>query len=213
MNWMEFEPLKKAGWLRHCFTTRRFMESCDPEKRGRRDMAQLLSKELCAPPQAVVWGEQVHGRGVAVVGHSRETYREIPAVDALICAETGVCLVAFGADCPLVYIADPAHRVIALIHSGRRGCEGRVVTAGINEMTRSFMTEPAECVAVISPSIGPCCYPVDLWASLDRELKDAGVGSVENQRSCTACHERLYYSYRRERGTHGRMLAGFMIVS
>lgn len=207
-EYLDLKPLRSIGWLRHCFTTRRFMG----EGGGRIEMCRELKKQCFPLARAVVWGEQVHGAGVAVIADLPPVgLVEMPAIDALICGTPGICLVAFGADCPIVHIADVKRRVIALVHSGRKGSEKRVVTACFERMAQEFGTAPADCVAAISPSIGPCCYPVDLWKSIEGELRNLRIDDVSNPRLCTACHQELFFSYRREMGKCGRMLAGMMV--
>jgi len=204
-----FTPLQKISWVQHCFTTRQFME----KDMGRIGMCGELKRRYFPSARAVVWGEQVHGRGVATIDGAAEMFSEIPRADALVCAKTGICLVAFAADCPIVYIADVEKKVIALVHSGREGSEKRVVTACVEKMAREFGTAPADCVVVISPSIGPCSYPVDLWRSIEEECCAVGIGSLMNAKMCTACQPDLFFSYRRERDRCGRMLAAMMITT
>jgi copper oxidase (laccase) domain-containing protein len=160
----------------------------------------------------MAWGEQIHGSGVALVDRGGARFGERPGADALVTREPGACLVAFGADCPVVYIADPRNRAIGLVHSGRRGTESRVVTACLAEMERAFGTSPGDCLAAVSPSIGPCCYPVDLWSLIEGELRGLGVARMENPRLCTACDPGLFFSYRRQKGRCGRMAGALMIV-
>ena len=174
-------------------------------------MARALREALLPSARAFVWGEQIHGRGVAAVGYVGENFSEISGVDALICSTPGVCIAAFSADCPILYIADREKRVIALVHSGRRGTRDRVVTACMEEMRRSFGSSAVDCLAVVAPSIGPCCYPADLWRSLEEELTAIGVRGVCNPAICTSCHPEIFFSYRRDRGCCGRMLAAMMI--
>ncbi len=82
-------------------------------------------------------------------------------------------------------------------------------------------------VAVIGPSIGPCCYEVgdevaapfreafgddvvregnklDLWTAAERALRAAGVEQVERFDLCTACHGDRFFSHRRDHGRTGR---------
>ena len=209
-EYFEFTPFQTIGWIRHCFTTRQFMG----EAEGRIEACRKLKRRYFPSARAVIWGEQVHGAGAATIaGATHNDLVEMPEVDALICGEPGVCLVALGADCPIVYIADVEKRVIALVHSGRKGSEKRVVTACVAKMARGFGTSPADCAVAISPSIGPCCYPVDLWKSIEEEFRILGINNVSNPRLCTACHPEHFFSYRKERGNCGRMLAGMMVAT
>jgi copper oxidase (laccase) domain-containing protein len=209
-GYLLFEQLESLGWLRHCFTTRAFEDSTPRADRHRAGLAGRLRDEYFPSAQAVVWGEQVHGSGVAVIREPAEGFTEITGTDALICGVPGVCLTAFGADCPLVYIADRETGPVALVHSGRKGTEAGIITACLEEMRGAFKISPEDCLAAISPSIGPCCYAVDLWAGIEAELTSFGVRTILNPRLCTCCHSDLFFSYRRERGQCGRMLGAIM---
>jgi copper oxidase (laccase) domain-containing protein len=184
------------------------------EDSGRIETCRELRKRYFPSARAVVWGEQVHGAGVATIADATpDEFVEIPETDALICGAPGICLVAFGADCPIVYIADVKNRAIALVHSGKEGSKKRIVTTCVDRMAREFGAAPEDCVVAVSPSIGPCCYPVDLWKGIEEELRLLGIDNVSNPGLCTACHPGLFFSYRREKGRCGRMLAGMMIAA
>ncbi|MCX6355467.1 MAG: polyphenol oxidase family protein [Candidatus Aureabacteria bacterium] len=210
---IQFKALDGIRWLRHCFTARSFMEARPPAERSREGMVRRLREKQFPDALSLAWGEQVHGRGVAVVRDSTGKTGVVRSVDSLISAQPGVCLVAFGADCPIVYIADREKKVIALVHSGRKGCEQGIVTACVREMQRVFESSMSDCICVVSPSIGPCCYPTDLWQQIDQELGNLGLGEIVNVRCCSSCRSDLFYSYRREREKCGRMLAAMMITT
>lgn len=206
LSWPSLDGME---WVRHCFTTRRFQG--DGLKRG--EMCRLLLAARFPSARAAVYGSQVHGRGVAVIGKGKRGIAEIEGVDALVTSEHETCLFAFAADCPLVYIVDARRKVVALAHSGRSGTEAGMICAAVSAMERSHETEPSDCVALISPSIGPCCYDMDLWSRIEGDLRAAGISEISNPRICTACNVGLFHSYRRDKGRCGRMLGGIMISS
>jgi hypothetical protein len=80
--------------------------------------------------------------------------------DTLITDEPGVPLLLRYADCTPVLIYDPAHRALALIHSGWRGTVQAAVRAAVDALAEAFGSRPADMAAAIGPSIGPCCYEV-----------------------------------------------------
>jgi copper oxidase (laccase) domain-containing protein len=155
--------------------------------------------------QQLAVGEQVHGRAIAVVDHA--TAFPVAGVDGLITADPAVCLGIYVADCCAVYLADPVRRVIALLHSGRKGSELGITTAAIEHLRADFGCDPADLTVQLSPCIRPPHFEIDFAALIVAQARAAGVVHVHDSGICTATHLDRYYSYRAERGKTGRMLA------
>lgn len=149
--------------------------------------------------------EQIHGNHVAVV----EAVGEYPApgADALASATPGLTLGIYVADCAAVYVVDPRLRAIALAHSGRKGSELNILGNAVETLRTQFGSAPADLVVVVSPCIRPPHYEVDFAAMIAAQACAAGVGAFHDAGVCTASHPERYYSYRRELGKTGRMLA------
>ncbi len=163
----------------------------------------------------------VHGASVAVV----ESGGVVPSVDALVTTHAGIALLALGADCVPIAIADPSAGVIAAVHCGWRGLVAGVVPAAVAVMRELGATDLA---AVLGPSICGACYAVpderiaevraaadaaaiapghlDVAAGVRAQLTAEGIGSVTVP-FCTAEDDRLF-SFRRD-GRTGRQ--GMMI--
>jgi copper oxidase (laccase) domain-containing protein len=152
-----------------------------------------------------VIGTQVHGREVAVV--DAQSALPVPAVDGLITADETVCLGIYVADCCAVYLADPEKRVVALLHSGRKGSELGIAAAAIQRMKAEFGCDPARVTVQLSPCIRPPNYEVDFAALIRGQCLAAGVREIHDCGTCTAAQLDRYYSYRAEKGKTGRMLA------
>jgi copper oxidase (laccase) domain-containing protein len=150
-------------------------------------------------------GEQTHGCDVAVVDAT--TSFPVPTVDGLLTSDPDVCLGIYVADCCAVYIADPARRAIALLHSGRKGSELGIAAVAIERMRVEFGCDPARLVVQLSPCIRPPNYEVDFAALIRAQCTAAGVKEIHDCGTCTAGHPGRYYSYRAEKGRTGRMLA------
>jgi copper oxidase (laccase) domain-containing protein len=150
-------------------------------------------------------GEQVHGREVAIVDAS--TAFPVAGVDGLITADPGVCLGVYVADCCAVYLVEPERRVIALLHSGRKGSELGIAAAAIGRMRDELGCDPAKMIVQLSPCIRPPHFEIDFAALIVAQCQAAGVQQVHDCGICTASHLDHYYSYRAERGKTGRMLA------
>lgn len=186
----------------------------------------------------VASGYQVHGTGVALIG-PQDCGRVRPCTDILLTRQSGIPLVQRFADCTPLVLYDPVRRVLGLAHAGWRGTVQGVAIEAVRAMTRAFGSRPADIVAGVGPSIGPCCYEIgsqvaarvrdafrqgtrwllaqangaihlDLWSANCQQLQTAGVVQVEVAGLCTACHTKEFFSHRAERGRTGRF--GVMAV-
>lgn len=149
--------------------------------------------------------EQVHGAMVAEVG--RVPGGAVEGADGLMTAAHGVCLAIYVADCAAVYLADKQGRAIALVHSGKKGTEQGIVPRAIQQMEARFGIMPGDLVVQISPCIRPPHYEVDIAAEIIQQARNCGVAQVVDCGTCTASDPVRYYSYRREKGKTGRLLA------
>ena len=80
--------------------------------------------------------------------------------DASITNRPNLLLAIQTADCVPILLVDPKKRAIAAIHAGWRGTLARIAAKTIGKMQMHFATKPADLLAAIGPSIGPCCYEV-----------------------------------------------------
>ncbi|MGA2602624.1 MAG: polyphenol oxidase family protein [Verrucomicrobiia bacterium] len=199
MPWETFAPLRQIPFITHAFTLR----TSDDTKADDFEVRALNSLGFSSSQFASA--EQTHGNGVAAVFET--TGERVPMVDALVTATKNLPLVIRCADCAAVFIVDQRTPAIALVHSGKKGTLANIVRNTLIVMTQRFGTDPRDCRALISPSIGPCHYEIDIWGGIEGQLREAGVCDVHNPRVCTACHLDRYFSYRAEKGSTGRMLA------
>ena len=196
-----FQPLLELAFVRHAFTLRT-SEDTKADHYLERVLHSLGFSQFAT-------AEQIHGNGVEVVNDSSGQLHSFtfPGVDGLATRAVDLPLVIRCADCAGVFVVDRATPAIALVHSGKRGTLANVIGNTMATMRETFGTDPRQCVAVISPSIGPCHYEMDIWSGIEQQLRDAGVGEIHNPRVCTACHLDRYFSYRAEHGHTGRMFA------
>jgi len=199
-----------------------------------------LSGALGIKPGSLVITRQVHGTHCHIASledAGRLISREGPVTeaDSLITDQPGLSLVKHFADCVPVFLLDPVHRAIGLIHAGWRGTAAGIAGSTVRAMMRRYQTRPEDLLAAIGPSIGPCCfevgedvaqalarrYPsavkrspgckphVDLWRCNELDLLAAGVagGGITIARLCSACLGDTFYSHRRDRGKTGSMVA------
>jgi YfiH family protein len=173
---------------------------------------------------------QVHGAQVVAGAAPTGPWEE---ADGVISTTAGLAACVAVADCVPILLARPDGRAVGAVHAGWRGTLARIAAEGVRALGRGG--DGAAAMAVIGPSIGPCCYQVsddlaerfaavfgpgvvhrgargprlDLWAANECALRDAGVAKVEVLRRCTACDPRSFFSHRRDGGRTGRM-GGFI---
>lgn len=125
-----------------------------------------LAVSLSTTPDRLVFMEQVHSSGVAVVGAAqagaglaaRET--ALRGADALVTADDSVVLVGLSADCPLVALWDEAAGLCAVAHAGWRGLASGVIGSTVSELV-ALGARAGSLRAAIGAAIGECCYEVD----------------------------------------------------
>ncbi len=168
---------------------------------------RLARRMLSLEHRPFVTAEQVHGAKVGVV--AADTTLPVGAlrgVDALV-TDQHHCLGIYVADCAAVFLFDQVHTAIGLAHSGRKGTELGVVPSTIRAMTAAFGTKPADLVVQIGPCIRPPHYETDFAARILEQCRAEGVTQLHDCGVCTHADGQRYYSYRREQGRTGRMLA------
>lgn len=215
---VHFASLSQFPWLVHGFIPRIKGVAVDVERheaiaRLRPHHDQVLSSSCKIDSPFFAGAEQVHGSRIAVVkpGSSSPNSLVSSGVDGLLTAAPGLPLGIYVADCCAIYLVEPARRIIGILHSGKKGTELGIATEGVGKMVSDFGAEPGNIVAVLSPCIRGCCYDLDFAVDIENQLKNAGVKNISGAPECTSCHLDRYYSYRKEKGKTGRMLAFLMI--
>jgi YfiH family protein len=233
----------------HAFTTRKggvsgppfeslnLLSTTGDDPEGVRENRRLVERVIGMRPEEPL--RQIHSNRVIRLAGA-DPPSGVPA-DALITDEPGHVLSVYCADCAAVFILDMRRRAIGLAHAGWRGTVLGIACDTLAMMRESFGTRPQDCLAGISPAIGPCCFlvdddviqrfrktfstlkdlmkpvankwSVDLWRANFRLLADRGVreDNISLGSMCTACRPELFFSHRREGGRTGRMAALFSL--
>lgn len=215
MDWERFPALEAIPSIRSGFTRR--VPSLDVAVGREEALRRMGPSHRAAVAHAGLGGcvfataAQVHGNGVARVDSA--TAFPAAGADGLMTTEPGVCLGIYVADCAAVFLADRLGRAIALVHSGKKGTEMGIAPMAVAALVEAAGLAPDDLVAQISPCIRPPHYEVDFAAEIRRQLAAAGVREIHDSQTCTAAHPERYYSYRREKGLTGRMLAFLALVA
>jgi polyphenol oxidase len=141
---------------RHGFTTRQ-LGLRPGEGSGERWTAAATSVGCTVGRVARV--RQVHGAAVRVVTADALT-DPVPEADAAVTREAGVAVAVVAADCVPILLADARTGAVGAVHAGWRGTTANAAGAAVATLTREFGVDPGSLVAVVGPSIGPCCYTV-----------------------------------------------------
>ena len=168
-------------------------------------------RETGLAPGELWLAEQVHGADIAFVNEQDNTTPHlIGNVDGLVAPGGKRCLLGiYVADCAAVWLHDKKSGAIALLHSGKKGTEGKISQVALTAMEKHFRTNPLDVEAVISPCIHPPHYETDISSQILDQLLDAGLlpENIYDSGICTGSDTETYYSYRVEKGKTGRMLA------
>ncbi|HEY6099799.1 MAG TPA: peptidoglycan editing factor PgeF [Anaeromyxobacter sp.] len=157
----------------------------------------------------------------------------VEEADVVVSTEPTVAATVSVADCVPILVADRRTGAVAAVHAGWRGTLERAAAEGVAAL-RAAGSRPADLVAAVGPSIGPCCYEVssdlaerfradmspevvlpgarprlDLWKANLLVLEASGVAPdrVDVLRRCTSCERGLFFSHRRDAGRTGRQVA------
>lgn len=171
---------------------------------------------------------QTHSANVVHARHEDE-WRECDDCDALWSDQQRVSLGIKVADCLPVTMIDPAHHIIANVHSGWRGAAQRITLRTLDALEQSSELDAASAMAWLGPSIRVCCFEVgeevasqfderfvdrshakphvDIPAMTADVLRERGFdpNNIIDSEICTRCEGSIFHSYRRD-GAGGRNL-------
>ena len=97
--------------------------------------------------------------------------------DASSTRTPGLLLAVQTADCVPILLVDPQKRAVAAIHAGWKGTLARITQKAVGRMRYEYGSKPAQLLAAIGPSVGPCCYQVaaDFVSKFTAQFADAAA--------------------------------------
>ena len=227
-RYARFEQFADLPGLAHAFSTRphNVAPREDDGAAQRAAHRAQMATDLGLNPERLCWCQQVHDATLAAVCEPGFAGR-LPHCDGAATSLSGVPLMSFSADCPLVLLYDPVRGALGLVHASWRCTVAQLCRRMVALLGERFGSAPANLHAGIGPGAGPCCYEVqedvyaaaaplagreelfarrgaalyfDLWRANRQQLVDAGVpaGHIETAGVCTMCRNDLFYSFRRE---------------
>ncbi len=190
--------------------------------------------------ESLVCANQVHGSRISCVSSdnkgrgAKTTDTAFVDTDGLITNIRNLPLAVFTADCLSIFIYDPVHHSIGLVHAGWRGSKDQIGPKTIQLMRRYFNSKPEDLLAGFGPCLNKCCYEVgkefkgyfsygvskengryylDLPEINKRQLVDIGLKekNISSLCPCTSCDNKGYFSFRREGKDVGRTMSVVML--
>jgi YfiH family protein len=167
---LRLTPFKKLPWLVHGFSTRLggastldgakvlnlgFMDW--DEQKNVLENRQRFQSAIDAKEFSLVPLKQIHSDLILCFS---AVSTEATSGDAATTGTPDLLLSVQTADCLPILLVDPRKRAVAAIHAGWRGTLLRIAEKAVGRMRQEFGSKPADLVAAIGPSIGPCCYEV-----------------------------------------------------
>ena len=175
MEYLEADVLKECDFLIHAFCTRhggvsedRFFslnfsawEGDRPENIHRNWEIIAFAFNLRVEQFLIV--NQVHGDKVLVIerSHYDLSRHDRPSYDAIITNRGGLAIGIKTADCVPIFFVDKIRHVVGVAHAGWKGTSLNIAAKVVEALIEQFSCRAADIIAVIGPSIGPCCYQVD----------------------------------------------------
>jgi len=182
----------------------------------------------------VFWRKQVHGDDILVANGVAGEVKACPDADAYITDKKDLPIAIRTADCVPVFIFDPVHKAIGLVHAGWKGTHKLIAAKTVQRMREKYSSQPSDLKIVLGPSIRDCCYQVgeefqdyfpsyvkmkeghlylDVVAANRGQLLQAGVRpeNIFDSGICTSCHKN-YFSFRRDGAKAGRMISLMMLI-
>ena len=155
--------------------------------------------------------------------------------DALLTLKPRVALGVLTADCLSLFLYDPEHAAIGIIHAGWRSSSLKITKKCIEAMKENFSTRPESLRVAIGPGMRNCCFEVkedllnyfpgyinrkegrlffDPVAANLGQLSHLGVKeeNIIDSGICSSCHNDNFFSYRREGNSAGRMISLIMLI-
>ncbi len=123
----------------------------------------LLANKIGIDGEKILYASQVHSGNVKIIDEeaiANGVLANCPETDAMLTNIPGICLMVMVANCVPIVLFDPVQVVIAVIHAGWRGTVQNIVSNTVGAMIERYGSDPADIIAAIGPSIGPCCYEV-----------------------------------------------------
>jgi len=185
-----------------------------------------LYQELNLPTEPF-WLNQQHTN---IHIHLKQTTKLIePIADATFATTPNLVCVTMTADCVPILVCDHTGTIVAAIHAGWKGIASGVIETTIKAMN----VDSTKLLAWLGPAIGANsfvtgedmrevfikndpksqkafvaykdCFLANIYLLASERLNDAGITAIYGGEYCTFTQKELFFSFRRDGVTSGRM--------
>lgn len=204
------------------------------EDTNREENRKRFCAELGFGAEALVRSLQIHD--TQILPADKPGFYE--GYDAFVTNQPGLLLAVSIADCTPILIFDRKQKAIGAAHAGWKGTAGGIVTKTLEKMKTEYGTIGSDCFAYIGPCIDECSFEVgeevaaqfessfkrwdgerqkffvDLKKANAAQLEAFGIPAqnIEISPYSTVNHNDMFFSYRKEKGVTGRLLAAIGLV-
>lgn len=209
-----------------------------------RENRDRVARHFGTVPGSVVTLYQVHS-DIAVRVDGPIQHDRLPKADAMVTKTPGVVIGALAADCAPVLFVDPVAKVIGAAHAGWRGAVGGILEStiaameGIGAVRRHIRAVVGPCISQTAYEVGQdfegellardannACYFVrptagarphfDLPGYVEGRLKQAHIGEVGLETTCTFPADSRFFSFRRSQKLsepdYGRQISAIVVT-
>jgi polyphenol oxidase len=130
-----------------------------------RENYRRIAESIGFQVDSIVLSKQVHKTNIRLVteedrGKGLIIPKDYDEIDGLITDRPNITLVTKYADCVPLFFVDSKRKAIGLSHSGWRGSVSKIGKITVEEMRRSFGSDPKDIIAVVGPSICQKCFEI-----------------------------------------------------
>lgn len=125
------------------------------------------------PVESIFDSWQVHGSDVICADAPRPLDGLHAKADSILTNHAEITLFMRFADCVPIFLFDPAHQVIGIVHAGWRGTVVRAAAVAVAQMGQCYGTLPADVLAGIGPSICVDHYEIGRDPQVVAMVRDA----------------------------------------
>ncbi len=219
---------KKGGFSKGFYNSLNLGFSTNDSKKDVIENRKIFFYNIDISENKIAWVHQVHGNNIIIA----EKCGNLGIGDGLITETSDIFLCGTYADCASILVFEPEKQIAGLFHAGWKGVLKKITIRGIENICKYYNVQPDNLLVGISPHIKQCCYVVKkdvaslfnqkFLKKIDKEhwmlnienaiieqLLDKGIKEKNIERSdfCTSCNEDMFFSYRRDKGKTGRMIA------